>query len=60
MTKLVPPNPPPRYDNVFYEGVAWLNNLGVSPALSQLIVYGSRAREIPYNFHVVANPFGPR
>lgn len=31
--KLVPPNPPPRYDEVFFQGAQWLDKLAAGADL---------------------------
>lgn len=61
--RLVPPNPPPRYDEVYAEVVEWLNSLAgprIEATLSGEFVFvgkdglyrlRARAKEIPYNRH---------
>ncbi len=33
--KALPPNPPPRYDEVFFRGTQWLDELAAGPDLHE-------------------------
>jgi len=35
--KRIPPNPPPRYDEVYWEGLAWLNSLD-GPPMTEIVL----------------------